>query len=103
MRSPLERPAYRLFRRARNPDLCCAVLEDGEFPSVLTPNDWAPAEVLEADQIRPPGFSESAAQYACTYQGFYLFHWSGKRRSSPHNEPSKTWSRSPERAITNSN
>jgi hypothetical protein len=82
MRSPPGHLAFRLYRRAREPDKCCAVLEDGELPPVLDRNEWAPAEILEAHQVRPPGFNESAAEYACAVQGFYFFHWSGKRRTA---------------------
>jgi hypothetical protein len=36
--------------------------------------------MLEAGQLRPPGFNEEAAEYACALQGFYVFRWSGRKR-----------------------
>jgi hypothetical protein len=72
---------YEMYRRAKEPDLCCAVSEGSDFPSILGPNEWAYAEFLEAGQRRPPGFDEDAAAYACAVQGFYLFRWHGRRRN----------------------
>ncbi len=80
MRSTSRRLTFQLYRYARQPDLCCAVLEDSMLPSAFDLNEWAPAEVLEAGQMRPPGFNEDAAEYACIVQGFYVFRWSGKKR-----------------------
>ena len=70
---------YDLYRRARQPDTCCAILEGCPFPPMLDPTEWAPAERLEAGSMRPPGFNEDAALFSCRLQGFYIFHWSGRR------------------------
>jgi hypothetical protein len=82
MRNTSRHLTFQLYRQARQPDRCCAVLEDNMLPSVFDPNEWAPAEVLEAGHIRPPGFNEDAAEYACSVQGFYVFRWSGKKRKA---------------------
>jgi hypothetical protein len=74
---------YQMYRRASQPDLCCAVRDGQPFPSIFSPNDWAPGEFLEAGDRRPPGFDEDAAAFACAVQGFYVFRWSGRRRSDP--------------------
>ena len=82
MSSTSGRLTFQLYRLARQPDRCCAVLEGSLLPSVLDPNEWAPAEMLEAGQMRPPGFNEDVAEYACALQGFYVFRWSGRKRGA---------------------
>ncbi len=71
---------YQMFRLAKAPSRCCAILDGDRFPQVLGPNEWAEAEYLDELGPRPPGFDEAAAQYACAFQGFYLFTWSGRKK-----------------------
>jgi hypothetical protein len=81
---------YQMFRYAKSPSRCCAVLDGVAFPRALSANDWAPAEYLDERDTRPPGFDEAAAYYACVTQGFYLFQW-GERKwraaLNPTNDP----------------
>ncbi len=82
---PLNERSYSLFRLAKCPDRCCAVPEGSDLPEALNRNEWAPAEVLNAGERRPPGFNNEVAVFACAVQGFYIFRWSGKK--SPYSAP----------------
>jgi len=70
---------YVVYRRIKRPEMCCAVLEGSEFPPVIDPSEWAPAELLRAGGERPSGFDDNVAIFSCSVQGFYLFRWSGRR------------------------
>ena len=66
-------PAYNLFRRKRQTDLCCAVPEDRLIPDFLAPEGWEFVGTVRHPPDAPPGFKEEAARVGVRLRGFYLF------------------------------
>ena len=66
--------SYNLFRRKREPDLCCAVRQDKPVPAFVEGVEWEFGETVVDDGARTPaGFQPSAAQQATRLTGFYIF------------------------------
>jgi hypothetical protein len=71
---------YSVYRHRVRADLCCAVREGSAEPDFVGGQAWLPAETLDLQTDRPPGFDEGAAAFSCAIQGFYVFYWSFDRR-----------------------
>ena len=66
-------PAYNLFRREHEPDLCCAVPQDHRVPAFISPDQWSYAGTIHGGSA-PLGFRARAAHDGVRLNGFYLFH-----------------------------
>jgi hypothetical protein len=66
--------SYNLFRRKREPDLCCAVRQDKPVPSFVRGSEWEfGGTVVDNGGPTPAGFQLGAAQEATQAAGFYIF------------------------------
>ena len=63
---------YTYFRWARRPRLICAVGSDQPLPHFVRSGTWVQFERSSGDGDWPPGFDPGAAEFACSFQGFYL-------------------------------
>lgn len=66
--------SYNLFRRKREPDLCCAVRQDRPVPAFVHGEEWEfGGTVVDHGAKIPAGFQTSAAEQATQLSGFYIF------------------------------
>ena len=66
--------SYNLFRRKREPDLCCAVRQDKPVPPFVQGKEWEfGGTVVDDGAKKPAGFQTSAAREATQLTGFYIF------------------------------
>ena len=67
--------SYNLFRRKREPDLCCAVRQDKPLLSFVQGREWEfDGTVVDDGGTKvPAGFQTSAAGEATRRAGFYIF------------------------------
>lgn len=64
---------YALFRQGGLFDLYCAVPHDQPVPSFVCAPVWEFVGTSTPDMLRPDGFHEEAARFACQFQGFYTY------------------------------
>ena len=65
--------AYNLFRRRRDPNLCCAVPERHPVPPFIQGETWEFAGTIAGPASIPLGFRPEAATEATRLTGYYLF------------------------------
>jgi hypothetical protein len=68
------RGKYSYFRWARRSRLICAVEASQPLPHFIRAGTWVKFEPSPGDGDWPSSFDPSAAEFACGFQGFYLFH-----------------------------
>jgi hypothetical protein len=65
--------AYNLFRRKREPTLCCAVPQRRPVPAFIRGETWEFGGTIAGPGIIPLGFQPDAAAEATRLMGYYLF------------------------------
>ena len=65
--------AYNVFRRRRDPNLCCAVSQHRPVPEFIQGETWDFGGTIAHPVTLPLGFHPEAAVEAMRMMGYYLF------------------------------
>jgi hypothetical protein len=65
---------YTYFRLVRRSERVCAVRTGDAFPTALRSGDWVQCILSPEEGDWLPGFDPHVAEFACSFQGFYLFN-----------------------------
>lgn len=65
--------AYNVFRRKRDPNLCCAVPQRRPVPAFIQGETWEFGGTIAHPATIPTGFQPEAATEATRLMGYYLF------------------------------
>ena len=71
--------AYNLFRRKRDPNLCCAVPQGRPVPAFIHGETWDFGGTIASPSVIPLGFQREAAVEAARLMGYYLFQAFSRR------------------------
>ncbi|MBV8766872.1 MAG: hypothetical protein JOZ66_18350 [Hyphomicrobiales bacterium] len=65
---------YNLFRRASQPQICCAVPQTEPLPSFLSGRAWVYGGVADETALASAGIRHDIPDWASNHYAFYVFH-----------------------------